>query len=983
LSEGSLNEYNDSLIIWFAIYTPNENFFGEDSIEYIIINLNNPNDPETGWIYFHVLPVNDLPLLDELSGEVFDEDESVTKPFCWSDPEENDLVQFTTSSTEEENVSLSVQYDSGTCALLHIIPVENFNGELTATITISGTADPYCTNQIYDNFSDCLENDAFWYDVEAFSSSQSFDITIVPVNDPPCFNEELPDTLFFNIQEGDNWMFDITLFMYDVDGDSINFYFEFIYGKNIGLDDLNVEGNLFSFIPGNDFTGVIIFEICTDDSLERDIEDCGCITFYLIWQNVNDAPVLGNINADMSIDEDSDNYLVTITPMDIDIVEGIMDDLTITYTISNSTLFPDHNLDIETDVTDVERTITFTPAGNQYGSATLQISVSDGELSDTDEIILTVNPVNDAPILAAIGDLSFNEGGSLTVELNAMDIDSDASDLWFSVSGGTNISATILTNGSTTLELVSDSDYHGTEMITVTVCDNDFDNELCASEDISITVNSMNNAPIVEPVLEFYDVTDGYEFSIEVYDDDDEDEHEIIFTPYSSYNRNDNTLFGGFITGPDDGVFTYHTNENPYNFDITFFRATDGELLSNLGQIIFNIPTSEIDPPNTLNIHLDVIEDTPTEFALFGLDNESLIDENSAFAILTNTLHGELGEGSLIEYNDNMIFWLVSYAPDENFFGEDSLEYIIINLNNPNEPEPAWVYFHVLPVNDLPVLEELSDEEVDEDDAVTKPFCWSDPEENDQVQFTTYSTSDENVSLSVEYDSGTCAQLQIFPGENYNGELTATITISGTADPYCTNLIYDNYFDCIENDAYWYDAEEFSSSQSFTVIINPVNDPPLIITNPPGQFIIHQGLPWIFDMNLYIIDIEGDAIFYEWNIIFLDEIGNDDMTEDDGLFSFYPGVGFIGGVDINICFYDEFSSCGEVHTDTLYFHIDWVIDCNGDVSGDGNLDVIDIVQTVECILNNSDNCICADLDANGTIDVIDIVMMVDIILSGN
>jgi hypothetical protein len=107
------------------------------------------------------------------------------------------------------------------------------------------------------------------------------------------------------------------------------------------------------------------------------------------------------------------------------------------------------------------------------------------------------------------------------------------------------------------------------------------------------------------------------------------------------------------------------------------------------------------------------------------------------------------------------------------------------------------------------------------------------------------------------------------------------------------------------------------------------------------------------------------------------------MTEDDGLFSFYPGVGFIGGVDINICFYDEFSSCGEVHTDTLYFHIDWVIDCNGDVSGDGNLDVIDIVQTVECILNNSDNCICADLDANGTIDVIDIVMMVDIILSGN
>ena len=296
-------------------------------------------------------------------------------------------------------MSLSVEYDSGTCALLQIVPVENFNGELTATITLSGTADPYCTNLIYDNYSDCIENDAMWFEAEVFSSSQSFDITIAPVNDLPCFNEDLPDTLFFDLQEGETWMFDITLFTYDVDGDSIYFYFEFIYWENIGLDDLNVDGNLFSFSPGDDFTGVIIFEICTDDGLEREIEDCGCITFYLTWQSINDPPVLGNINADMSIDEDSGNYVVTVTPTDNDNVEGVMDDLTVTYAISNPSLFPDHNLDIETDVTDVERTITLTPGENQYGSAILQISVNDGELSDTGEIYLTVNPVNDAPII--------------------------------------------------------------------------------------------------------------------------------------------------------------------------------------------------------------------------------------------------------------------------------------------------------------------------------------------------------------------------------------------------------------------------------------------------------------------------------------------------------------------------------------------------------------------------------------------------------
>ena len=52
----------------------------------------------------------------------------------------------------------------------------------------------------------------------------------------------------------------------------------------------------------------------------------------------------------------------------------------------------------------------------------------------------------------------------------------------------------------------------------------------------------------------------------------------------------------------------------------------------------------------------------------------------------------------------------------------------------------------------------------------------------------------------------------------------------------------------------------------------------------------------------------------------------------------------------------------------------------GDVSDDGILDVLDIVIVVDCILNNTYDCPCADLDANGAIDVIDIVLLVDLIL---
>jgi hypothetical protein len=69
--------------------------------------------------------------------------------------------------------------------------------------------------------------------------------------------------------------------------------------------------------------------------------------------------------------------------------------------------------------------------------------------------------------------------------------------------------------------------------------------------------------------------------------------------------------------------------------------------------------------------------------------------------------------------------------------------------------------------------------------------------------------------------------------------------------------------------------------------------------------------------------------------------------------------------DIGAYFFDQSGSCP----------------VPGDVSGDNLVDVRDIVLGVACILNNTGDCPCADLDGNDNVDVIDIVLMVDIILS--
>ena len=80
---------------------------------------------------------------------------------------------------------------------------------------------------------------------------------------------------------------------------------------------------------------------------------------------------------------------------------------------------------------------TYTPNADFNGSDSFTFSVSDGELTDQANITVAVNPINDAPILATIADISFEEGGLGNINLLATDADND--NLTYSIAGGTNI----------------------------------------------------------------------------------------------------------------------------------------------------------------------------------------------------------------------------------------------------------------------------------------------------------------------------------------------------------------------------------------------------------------------------------------------------------------------------------------------------------------------------------------------------------------
>ena len=129
----------------------------------------------------------------------------------------------------------------------------------------------------------------------------------------------------------------------------------------------------------------------------------------------------------------------------------------------------------------------YTPGNNFNGSDSFEFTVSDGSLSDAATVSLTVNAVNDAPVLASVSDVVFDEDSSGSTSISASDVDGD--DLEFSISGGSSISASL--SGSD-VTFSAPSDYNGSENFTVTVTDG----ELSDSQIITVTVNAVNDAPV-------------------------------------------------------------------------------------------------------------------------------------------------------------------------------------------------------------------------------------------------------------------------------------------------------------------------------------------------------------------------------------------------------------------------------------------------------------------------------------------------------
>ena len=146
---------------------------------------------------------------------------------------------------------------------------------------------------------------------------------------------------------------------------------------------------------------------------------------------------------------------------------------------------------------------SWTPTESQgVGTYNVTVRVTDNgspALSDFETISITVNEVNVAPVLAAIGNRSVNEGSLLTFTATATDADLPANTRTFSLDAGAPTGATINATTGVFSWTPTESQGGGSYNVTVRVTDNGSP-ALSDFETISITVNDFNVAPVLAAI---------------------------------------------------------------------------------------------------------------------------------------------------------------------------------------------------------------------------------------------------------------------------------------------------------------------------------------------------------------------------------------------------------------------------------------------------------------------------------------------------
>ncbi|MGY6540173.1 tandem-95 repeat protein [Vibrio parahaemolyticus] len=314
-------------------------------------------------------------------------------------------------------------------------------------------------------------------------------------------------------------------------------------GPTNGTVSVNPDGSV-TYTPNDNYVGKDTFTyVVTSGGVSEST------TVNVDVTPVNDAPVAKD---DTAITDEDTPVTIDVLPNDTD-VDG--DKLSI-----ESASVPKEQGTVEV----VNGKLVFTPAENFNGDAEITYIVTDGILTDQATVKVTVNAVNDTPVVESnIADQALAEDFTpYSIDLNTAfsDVDNVDGELTFSVSGNSNIQVAIV-NGIATI--TPTADWNGSETLTFTATDP-------SGESISQTVN-FTVAPVADIVADKATVVEDTPTIIKVLGNDTfEDDGKVVSLDTKNGPAN------GTVSVNPDGSVTYTPNDNYVGKDTFTYVVTSG-----------------------------------------------------------------------------------------------------------------------------------------------------------------------------------------------------------------------------------------------------------------------------------------------------------------------------------------------------------------------------------------------------------------------
>jgi hypothetical protein len=599
-------------------------------------------------------------------------------------------------------------------------------------------------------------------------------------------------------------------------------------------------------------------------------------TFLLTVNAVNDAPTISDI-PDQSTPEDTRIGPIGFTVGD---VETPAASLTVSGTSSNQTLVP--NANITFGGSGASRTVTVAPANNQSGITTITVNVSDGTDTSSDTFLLTVNAVNDAPTISDIPDQITSEDTSIgPIGFTVGDVETPAASLTVS---GTSSNQTLVPNAnitfggsgaSRTVTVAPAADQFGSTVITVTVSDGTD----TANDIFGLTVNAVNDVPIADSKTAV--VSEDNPTGI-LLTGSDAETCDLTFSILTGPTQGtlgaiSNLACVSGAPNTDSATVTYTPNLNATGSESFTYGVNDGSVDSLAATVSITITASN-DLPIADDKAISTSEDTPAGITLTGSDVESC---ELTFSIVSPPAKGSVGTPSNLGCatgTPNTDSANVTYTPDPNANGPDSFTYKV--NDSTADSLTATVSLTINPINDPPTFVIGPNQIVEEDSGGKTVPNWATsisagpPDEEISQTLTSFQLTNNNSGLfSVQPSLSLAGTLTFTPAANANGVANVTIVLQDSSSSTPPN-------------------DNTSDPQTFTITINPANDPPTALADP---YDVEYNTLLDVDPQDGVLqndqDVDGDSLTAELVKAPSNGLLN---LKSDGSFTYLPDPDFTG-----------------------------------------------------------------------------------------